>query len=65
MHAAIAAGAATALLLVFGPALLAPWPVVAVIAWSRIQLGDHMPAQVLAGVALGIVVTATILPLLR
>jgi membrane-associated phospholipid phosphatase len=38
---------------------------VTVIAWSRIQLGDHMPAQVLAGVALGIVVTATILPLLR
>jgi hypothetical protein len=26
VHAAIAAGASTALLLVFGPALLAPWP---------------------------------------
>jgi membrane-associated phospholipid phosphatase len=65
VHAAIAAGAATVLLLVFGPALLAAWPVPAVIAWSRIQLGDHTPAQVLAGVALGIVVTATILPLLR
>jgi membrane-associated phospholipid phosphatase len=65
VHAAIAAGAATVLLLVFGPALLAVWPLVAVIAWSRVQVGDHTPAQVLAGVALGIVVNATVFPLLR
>jgi membrane-associated phospholipid phosphatase len=65
VHAAIAAGAATVLLLVFGPALLAVWPLVAVIAWSRVQVGDHTPAQVLAGIALGIVVNATIFPLLR
>jgi hypothetical protein len=32
VHAAIAAGAATVLLLVFGPALLVVWPLVAVIA---------------------------------
>jgi membrane-associated phospholipid phosphatase len=65
VHAAIAAGAATVLLLVFGPALLAVWPLVAVIAWSRVQVGDHTPAQVLAGVALGVVVNATVFPLLR
>ena len=65
VHAAIAAGAATVLLLVFGPALLVVWPLVAVIAWSRVQVGDHTPAQVLAGIALGIVVNATIFPLLR
>jgi membrane-associated phospholipid phosphatase len=65
VHAAIAAGAATVLLLVFGPALLAVWPLVAVIAWSRVQVGDHTPAQVLAGVALGIVVNATVFPLVR
>ena len=65
VHAAIAAGAATVLLLVFGPALLAVWPLVALIAWSRVQVGDHTPAQVLAGIALGIVVNATIFPLLR
>jgi hypothetical protein len=39
VHAAIAAGAATALLLVCGQALLAAWPLVAVIAWSRISWG--------------------------
>jgi membrane-associated phospholipid phosphatase len=64
VHAAIAAGAATVLTLVFGPALLAAWPLVALIAWSRVQVGDHSPAQVLAGVALGLVVNATIFPLL-
>jgi membrane-associated phospholipid phosphatase len=65
VHAAIAAGAATVLLLVFGPALLVVWPLVAVIAWSRVQVGDHTPAQVLAGAALGVVVNATVFPLLR
>jgi len=65
VHAAIAAGAATVLVFVFGPALLVVWPLVAVIAWSRVQVGDHTPAQVLAGVALGVVVNATIFPLLR
>jgi membrane-associated phospholipid phosphatase len=65
VHAAIAAGAATVLLLVFGPALLAAWLLVAVIAWSRVQVGDHTPAQVLVGAALGIVVTAAVFSLLR
>ena len=64
VHAAIAAGAATVLTLVFGPALLAAWPLVALIAWSRVQVGDHTPAQVLAGVALGLAVNATVFPLL-
>jgi membrane-associated phospholipid phosphatase len=52
------------LLLVFGPALLAVWPLVGVIAWSRVQVGDHTAAQVLAGVALGVVVNATVFSLL-
>ncbi len=52
------------LLLVFGAALLVVWPLVA-IAWSRVQVGDHTPARVLVDIALGIVVNATIFPLLR
>ena len=63
-HAAIAAGAVTVLVFVSGTALLAAWPLVALIAWSRVEVGDHTPAQVLAGVALGIVVNATTFPLL-
>jgi membrane-associated phospholipid phosphatase len=65
VHPAIAAGPPPRCYWSSARRWLAAWPLVAVIAWSRIQLGDHMPAQVLAGVALGIVVTATILPLLR
>jgi membrane-associated phospholipid phosphatase len=65
VHAAIAAGAATVLMLVHGTALLAAWPLVALVAWSRVQVGDHTPAQVLAGVALGVLVNATTFPLLR
>ena len=65
VHAAIAAGAATVLTLVFGTALLAAWALVTLIGWSRVQVGDHTPAQVLAGVALGVVVNATIFPLLQ
>jgi membrane-associated phospholipid phosphatase len=65
VHAAIAAGAVTVLVLVSGTALLAAWPLVALIAWSRVEVGDHTPAQVLAGVALGIVVNATTFPLLQ
>jgi membrane-associated phospholipid phosphatase len=65
VHAAVAAGAATVLRLGVGPALLAARPRVAVVAWSRVQVGDHTPAQVLAGVALGVVVNATTFALLR
>jgi membrane-associated phospholipid phosphatase len=65
VHAAISAGAATVLMLLFGAALLVVWPLVALIAWSRVRVGDHTPAQVLAGVALGIAVNATVYPLLR
>jgi membrane-associated phospholipid phosphatase len=65
VHTAIAAGAATVLTLVFGTALLAAWALVALIAWSRVQVGDHTPAQVLAGAALGVVVNATVFPLLQ
>jgi membrane-associated phospholipid phosphatase len=65
VHAAIAAGAATVLMLVFGTALLAAWALVALIAWSRVQVGDHTAGQVIAGVALGIAVNATIFPALR
>jgi membrane-associated phospholipid phosphatase len=38
---------------------------VAVIAWSRVQVGDHTPAQVLAGAALGVVVNTIVFQLLR
>jgi len=41
MHAAVAAGTAVILVLVFGPVLNALWGVVALIGWSRVALRDH------------------------
>jgi membrane-associated phospholipid phosphatase len=63
VHTAVAAGAATVLGLVFGPSLLAVWPLVGAIGWSRVELGDHTPAQVVVGAVLGAGVAATIFPL--
>ncbi|MFG3708221.1 phosphatase PAP2 family protein [Micromonospora sp. NPDC047670] len=58
VHAATAAGSVTVLVLVFGPALHALWPLVAAVAWSRVRLRDHTVAQVLAGAAVGAPLTA-------
>jgi membrane-associated phospholipid phosphatase len=63
VHTAVAAGAAAVLALVFGPAMLAAWLLVCLIGWSRVQLGDHTPAQVLVGAVLGGGVAATVFPL--
>jgi membrane-associated phospholipid phosphatase len=35
------------------------------VAWARVRLGDHTPAQTLAGAALGGLVATTVFILLR
>lgn len=65
IHTAVAAGAAVILVLVFGPPLLALSPVVGLIGWSRVEIGDHTPAQVAMGAVLGAVVAAAAFSLLR
>ena len=65
IHTAVAAGAAVILVLVFGPPLLALSPVVGLIGWSRVEIGDHTPAQVAMGAVLGAVVAAGAFSLLR
>jgi membrane-associated phospholipid phosphatase len=65
VHAATAAGAAVILLIVFGPSL---WPFLAVpplVGWSRVEVRDHTPAQVVAGMAMGAAVAAVVFLLLR
>jgi hypothetical protein len=49
----------------FGPALTLAVPTVGLVTWSRVQLGDHSPAQTLAGAALGGLVAATVFIALR
>jgi hypothetical protein len=65
LHAAVAAGTATTLVLVFGAWLLASWVAVALVAWARVRMRDHTVGQVLVGVALGALAAGTVFPALR
>jgi membrane-associated phospholipid phosphatase len=65
LHTAAASGTVAILVLTFGPPLLLAMPAIALVAWSRIRLGDHTPAQTLAGAVLGGLVATTIFVLLR
>lgn len=64
-HTGVAAGNVTVLVIVFGPVLLLAVPVVALVAWSRVHLTDHTPAQVIAGALLGTTLTIALFPTLR
>jgi PAP2 superfamily len=65
LHTAAAAGTVAILALVFGPALTLAFPAVTLVAWARVRLGDHTPAQTLAGAALGGLVATTVFIALR
>jgi membrane-associated phospholipid phosphatase len=65
LHTAAASGAVAILALTFGPPLLLALPGVALVAWSRIRLGDHTPAQALAGAVAGGLVATIVFILLR
>jgi membrane-associated phospholipid phosphatase len=65
VHAMVAAGGAVILAVTFGPALLALAVVVAAICWSRVQLRDHTPPQVVVGAALGATIAGAVFALLR
>lgn len=53
IHSAVATGTAVILVLTFGPGLLAVTPLLALVGWSRMRLGDHTAAQVVAGGTIG------------
>jgi hypothetical protein len=65
IHAAVTAGAVVILVLIFGPALLVVTPLVVLVGWARVELGDHSPAQAVVGVALGATIAAVVFTLLR
>lgn len=56
MHMGVAAGVLTVVALLFGPQLLILLPLLPVLAWARTATGDHTPAQVVAGAAVGAIV---------
>ncbi|QHC74391.1 phosphatase PAP2 family protein [Rathayibacter sp. VKM Ac-2805] len=64
-HAAVVATCAVVVLIAYGPlSLLISVPVVLWVLWSRVRLGAHTPAQVLAGAAVGTVLAGTVWSLL-
>jgi membrane-associated phospholipid phosphatase len=55
----------TILGLLYGPWLVPGYLLVAVTAWSRVELGDHTRAQVIAGTAAGAVAALASYGLIR
>ena len=56
LHAAVASAAVVVLTLTYGPWALLLALLVAWVAWSRVALRDHTAPEVLAGLAMGVVV---------
>ena len=65
IHVASVAGSIVILVLVLGPPFIVLAPVVALVRWARVELGDHTPAQVAAGAAIGAAVAGVIFTWLR
>jgi membrane-associated phospholipid phosphatase len=64
VHSAVASGSVLLIALACGWWALALYPLVALVGWSRVALGDHTRNQVIAGALLGaLVATLTYLPL--
>lgn len=53
LHAGVAASAALCACALFGWWLTPVWLLVAAVGWSRVRLGDHTVAQVVAGTIIG------------
>ena len=65
IHCAVASGAVTLLALMYGPWVTPGSLLVAVTAWSRVELRDHTRAQVVAGTLLGVAAAAGSYALMR
>lgn len=65
VHVGAVTGAITILAIVVGPVLLLLAPLVALVAWARIELSDHTVAQVIGGSLLGASVASSVFVLLR
>jgi hypothetical protein len=65
VHSGVVAGTMAVFVIVFGPMLLVLSPLLVLVGWARVELADHTPAQVLAGAAVGSVVSTLVFTLLR
>ena len=65
LHTSTFAGAVTILVIAFGPVFALLYPLIVLIGWARVELGDHSLAQVIAGMVLGTVVAESVFTFLR
>jgi hypothetical protein len=65
LHSAVAGGAAATMVLIYGPLCLVLVPIVALVAWSRVELRDHTVAQAIVGAFTGPVVGGVVFVLVR
>ena len=66
VHAGSVAGALVILAIVAGPGVLLAAPlVIGLVAWSRVELGDHTVWQVIGGSLIGALVATAFFGLLR
>ena len=65
VHTAVAAGSVVMLATALGGAWLLLLVLVPVVMWSRVELDDHSPSQVLAGAVLGAALAGAAFALLR
>jgi membrane-associated phospholipid phosphatase len=64
IHCAVASGSVTILSLAFGPQVIPAYALVALTAWSRVEVKDHTAAQVAAGSLLGALAALIAYPLI-
>lgn len=60
VHATSLAGAVTALFILYGEPMVATFVLLVLVCWSRVVLGRHTVAQVVAGSCVGIVLTSAV-----
>ncbi len=65
LHMVGVAGFATVLVYAFGPPLVVGYAALLPVAWARMARRKHTPAQLVAGAAAGLVITASVLLAVR
>jgi len=60
LHVGVAAGVLAVCAILFGPGVLLAAPLIPVLGWARVTLGDHTPWQVTAGACVGAVVSGVV-----
>jgi membrane-associated phospholipid phosphatase len=63
LHSAVSAGSVVVLTIEYGPAALWLSAAAAAVCWSRVKLGDHSWAQVVAGCLAGITIGMLFIPM--